>query len=256
MTGASLKALSSDLMPAGHDHSFFSFFKVYATTAANGEESSYACYFDEKRQTYLGDVYSVKWMEDSDQEVLTKETLYHQYKIVKEETTQSHVQKFGDMKIAKMHVSEFQGKKSTVPIILPKAELNAVKSRDVPVELLRRKLMNTDSIVDRKRLEKKLNKMYRNRLFVYDVMMKIANATVPHIKDVYDMVAYHSKLTNFECYDDVRQYFNEECFQLSKNPYVLEFLYVLVNLCEKYPKSQIMQAMEFSCTHPPVHGIM
>ena len=39
---------------------------VFATTAANGRESSYACYWDKKRRTYLGDVYSVKWMEDSD----------------------------------------------------------------------------------------------------------------------------------------------------------------------------------------------
>jgi len=39
---------------------------VWATTAANAEESSYACYYDRNRQTYLGDVYSVKWMEDSD----------------------------------------------------------------------------------------------------------------------------------------------------------------------------------------------
>lgn len=39
---------------------------MYATTAANSHESSYACYYDEKRQTYLGDWYSVNWMEDSD----------------------------------------------------------------------------------------------------------------------------------------------------------------------------------------------
>ena len=45
----------------------FFFYTVFATTAANAEESSYACYLDEKRNTYLGDVYSVKWMEDSDQ---------------------------------------------------------------------------------------------------------------------------------------------------------------------------------------------
>ena len=40
---------------------------VYATTAANPNESSYACYFDNKLETYLGDVYSVKWMENVDQ---------------------------------------------------------------------------------------------------------------------------------------------------------------------------------------------
>lgn len=42
-------------------------FPVYATTAANSHESSYACYYDEKRDTYLGDWYSVNWMEDSDE---------------------------------------------------------------------------------------------------------------------------------------------------------------------------------------------
>lgn len=39
---------------------------MYATTAANGDESSYACYYDDQRETYLGDLYSVNWMEDSD----------------------------------------------------------------------------------------------------------------------------------------------------------------------------------------------
>jgi len=39
---------------------------VYATTAADPYESSYACYYDKKRGVYLGDVYSVKWMENSD----------------------------------------------------------------------------------------------------------------------------------------------------------------------------------------------
>jgi len=42
------------------------FVSVWVTTAANAKESSYACYYDSRRQTYLGDVYSVKWMEDSD----------------------------------------------------------------------------------------------------------------------------------------------------------------------------------------------
>jgi len=35
-------------------------------TAADPRESSYACYWDEVRQTFLGDVFSVKWMENAD----------------------------------------------------------------------------------------------------------------------------------------------------------------------------------------------
>ncbi|GFW59773.1 legumain [Trichonephila clavipes] len=78
--------------------------KVYATTDANSEDSSYACYFDDKRDTYLGDSYSVHWMKGSDQEVLTRETIQKQFKIVKKKTTESHVQEFGDMSIAQLHV--------------------------------------------------------------------------------------------------------------------------------------------------------
>ena len=39
---------------------------VLAVTAANATHSSYACYLDKKRHTFLGDVFSVKWMENSD----------------------------------------------------------------------------------------------------------------------------------------------------------------------------------------------
>ena len=49
----------------------------------------YACYYDEKIKTFLGDVYSVKWLEDSDKENLRKETLEQQYHRVKKETNTS-----------------------------------------------------------------------------------------------------------------------------------------------------------------------
>lgn len=35
-------------------------------TAADPKESSYACYFDKERQTYLGDLFSVNWMQESE----------------------------------------------------------------------------------------------------------------------------------------------------------------------------------------------
>lgn len=58
----------------------FSFFflavPVFATTAANPDESSYACYYSKKYQTYLGDVYSVKWMENSDKVIFNKKKIY------------------------------------------------------------------------------------------------------------------------------------------------------------------------------------
>uniref|UniRef100_A0A0A9B3K0 See2a n=1 Tax=Arundo donax TaxID=35708 RepID=A0A0A9B3K0_ARUDO len=84
---------------------------VYATTAANAEESSWGTYcpgddvgpppeFD----TCLGDLYSVAWMEDSDAHNLRSESLKQQYEVVKERTSAhdtyslgSHVMQYGDL---------------------------------------------------------------------------------------------------------------------------------------------------------------
>jgi len=65
---------------------------VFVTTASNPQEHSYACYYDDDRGTYLGDVYSVMWMEDSEKEDLMQETLFKQFSIVRKETNTSHVQ--------------------------------------------------------------------------------------------------------------------------------------------------------------------
>ncbi|KAL1472714.1 hypothetical protein MTO96_022858 [Rhipicephalus appendiculatus] len=113
---------------------------IYIEASANSDESSYACYWDDKRQTYLGDVYSVNWMEDSDKEDLRKETLIDQFKIVKKETNTSHVMEFGDLNIGQLSVSEFQGEKEAKPVVLPKVPYDAVSSRDVPIAILRKKL--------------------------------------------------------------------------------------------------------------------
>ena len=43
---------------------------MYATTAASATEPSYACYWDDDLEVYMGDVYSVKWTEGTYNAVL------------------------------------------------------------------------------------------------------------------------------------------------------------------------------------------
>ncbi|RWS00313.1 Legumain-like protein [Leptotrombidium deliense] len=64
---------------------------IYATTAASATEDSYACYWDSELENYLGDVYSVNWIEDSDKSSLRDETLEQQYLEVKQKKTTSTV---------------------------------------------------------------------------------------------------------------------------------------------------------------------
>ncbi|KAI4380877.1 hypothetical protein MLD38_007016 [Melastoma candidum] len=83
---------------------------IYATTAANAEESSWGTYCPgeypsppPEYETCLGDLYSVAWMEDSDVHNLRTETLHQQYQLVKKRTANdnspygSHVMQYGDI---------------------------------------------------------------------------------------------------------------------------------------------------------------
>jgi len=88
---------------------------MYATTAANGKESSWGTYCmpDDKVDgksigSCHGDLYSVNWMEDSDK-AESGETLEEQFKKVKQLTAKSHVTEFGDKDVAAEPLVDFQG---------------------------------------------------------------------------------------------------------------------------------------------------
>lgn len=97
---------------------------VYATTAANAEESSWGTYCpgDEpgpppEFDTCLGDLYSVAWMEDSDERDRRAESLRQQYETVKDRTSAhgtyslgSHVMEYGDVQgLAAQSLYTFMG---------------------------------------------------------------------------------------------------------------------------------------------------
>ena len=91
--------------------------QIYATSAANGKESSWGTYCppDDKvdgtsLNSCLGDLYSVNWMEDSDASLGAGETLADQFTRVKTLTNKSHVMQFGTLPIAREPTSNFQGK--------------------------------------------------------------------------------------------------------------------------------------------------
>ncbi|XP_061374951.1 vacuolar-processing enzyme-like [Gastrolobium bilobum] len=95
---------------------------IYATTAANAEESSWGTYCPgeypsppPEYETCLGDLYSVAWMEDSDMHNLRTETLHQQYELVKERTFNgnslygSHVMQYGDIGLSKNNLFLYLG---------------------------------------------------------------------------------------------------------------------------------------------------
>jgi len=232
---------------------------VYGTTASNAEESSYACYYDAKRGTYLGDVYSVVWMEDSDAEDISKETLFQQFTTTKAKTNTSHVMQYGDLNLGQTHnVGEFQsaGKTSVRP---PRnfvkdyynglLRRDAVATQDVRLSIVSRRLAVADeNSAEKTDLERELFQLLSDRATITDKINKIAATTLAisgtHVEKITEK---RMKLTQHDCYKTVTQHIQEKCFDLP-NEYVLNKLYIMANLCESGLKeSTINQAIDEVC---------
>ncbi|KAI0218499.1 Legumain [Lamellibrachia satsuma] len=224
---------------------------VYATTAANSHESSYACYYSEKYNTYLGDVYSVMWMEDSDAEDLRKESLYKQYEIVKKETNTSHVQEFGDMGIAKEPVADFQGGKKYIspkPVRLPKVPYDAMAAGDVPLAILRHRLRATNDLEKKFKIIDEMKSIIMSHQVIRQTVKKIVKLAGRSDLQMDRILAVHHKISDFACYEPAMEMFHEKCFSLNKHEYALRHLYTLVNLCEEgVSKTTILQSIVTVC---------
>ncbi|XP_029806522.1 legumain [Suricata suricatta] len=228
---------------------------VYATTAANPKESSYACYYDEKRATYLGDWYSVNWMEDSDVEDLTKETLHKQYQLVKSHTNTSHVMQYGNKSISAMKLMQFQGMKhkASSPISLPPVkDLDLTPSPEVPLTIMKRKLMSTNDLQESRNLMEEIRSHLDARHVIKKSVQKMVSLLARSDAEAEGLLSERAELTAHDCYRAAASHFRTHCFDwhLPTYEYALRHLYVLVNLCEKpYPIDRIKLSMDKVCLH-------
>uniref|UniRef100_A0A671SGA9 Legumain-like n=1 Tax=Sinocyclocheilus anshuiensis TaxID=1608454 RepID=A0A671SGA9_9TELE len=229
---------------------------VYATTAANPHESSYACYYDEARDTYLGDWYSVNWMEDSDVEDLNKETLAKQFKIVKAKTNTSHVMQYGNKTLSHMKVIVFQGNskgldKAREPVSLPViTEHDLMSSPDVPLAIMKRKLQKSNDVNDVVGYMKEIHEHLQVRELLGNTMRKIVEHVVQENEEVQDYLDGREELTEYECYKTAVKHYKKHCFNWHQQEYeyALRHLYALVNLCQGgYQAPRITAAMDDVC---------
>ncbi|CAF1101346.1 unnamed protein product [Adineta ricciae] len=217
---------------------------IYATTASNAEESSYACYYDSKRQTYLGDLYSVNWMEDSDAEDISKESLFKQFQVTKQKTTESHVMQYGDLTLGAKHtVSEFQGatrngkQQSVSPVVdrmntLLKRETTATV--DVRISILSKRLADLPAnSEERLSIKRELAYTVRQRSIISSTIDSIAKKSFEVNRSGYsDLVtSQRMKLTQHDCYKEATQRIHAKCFDI-QNEFVLNKLWIVANLCE------------------------
>jgi len=223
---------------------------IFATTASDYDESSYACYYDAKRRTYLGDWYSVNWMEDSDKENLEKETLQKQYEITKNITTTSHVMEYGDLTMSNLMVGEFQGQKNSPAKTLPSVPFSrGAPSLDVPLDILFRTQEAAATEEERRQIQSQIDQMIEKRSHLDTIVKKlVARVAVSreHIERL--TLARPQTLTDLDCHDKLVKAFSSHCFDFGKNSYALKHAYILANICEDgVAADNVISAMKEVC---------
>jgi legumain len=235
--------------------------EVYATTAANAQESSWGTYCPGMTpappagyNTCLGDLYSVSWMENADQADLNRETLEKQYQLVAQRTSQngsysqgSHVMQFGQKDFDNEACADFMGTKfaQTDLNMSPAQEMTvqgAVEQRDASLVYYHTKYMTASGAEKAKALAM-YNEQLDMRLRTDEVMTHIATAVGHSLEEVMEK---SEKVSNWDCYKQSVASYTEVCGPLGQ--YGMKYGRALVNLCNAGVSStQVLKAAEEAC---------
>lgn len=122
---------------------------IYATTASNPFESSFACFYDGLYRAYLSDCYSFNWINNTENNNVWNITLGEQYKVVKTKTTESHVCQYGDMSLSSRPIGLFQGWTRKIQIQRVTPGYHSIPSYKVKEDVLTRVLKEELSSYER-----------------------------------------------------------------------------------------------------------
>ncbi|XP_053200669.1 legumain-like [Panonychus citri] len=208
---------------------------VFATTAANPDESSYATFCDQPDiMTCLADEYSVAWILDSESNDLTHETLETQFKNVVKSVRNSSPQEYGSKDLGSLDVGQFQGESNKLDSRSKFIKTSgSINSRDVPLVNLKRRLASNGSN-DTKEVQSKLSTLVSGRRF-YDRSIRqvidelCTNGFCSHVSDV---LSIRLPLIDHKSYSIVTKAFETDCINLGTHSYGLKYMYAFANIVQ------------------------
>jgi len=221
---------------------------IYATSASNSDESSWGTYCPPddfvngvEINSCLGDLYSINWMEDADNQSPSMiESLEGQFEVVKNETEQSHVCQWGELDWTTDIIGEFEGEKTKVhnhkhdrhPRSSPsKVKRTSVDSRDIKLNYLYHKYIraNKKNLATTHQAALELNAEIQHRVQTDLFFEKLAQSLGgQRFNDIYHSSAHFSGYTS-KCYRQSIQALENGCGRSSD--YARGYFRVLANLC-------------------------
>ncbi|KAL5554199.1 hypothetical protein UlMin_041600 [Ulmus minor] len=224
---------------------------IYATTASNASENSWAEYCPgygapEEYGTCLGDLYSISWLEDCDVQDLRSWTLEQQYVAVRKRTLEgtkfnesSHVMQYGDQSFSGNVLSVYMGNNppsispspepcpSLSPLPSPSASppLTVVPQRDADLvhlhhkDLLEAQKQLNDELNHRQHLEHSINKI-GDILFGFENNFQVLKYVRPAGQPLVD---------DWSCLKKLVGVYEKHCGSLAT--YGLKYMRDFANIC-------------------------
>jgi len=226
---------------------------VYAMTAASPDEPSYAYYWDEERNVWLADQFSVSWIVDSEGNMTAPfETIKQQFETTKQRTTESSVQQYGNFYLNTEDVGEFQGIEDEIRTNPAKKFIygeRGVSQWDARLEGLKRRLSAEKCIEARAQIQGEIDQEILVRHQTEYMFRIIVGYTVTEYSDYNNSFEYWKNLNlqphNFAALRIVWDYVSHNC--VTWNAYALQFWGVLVSLCETFGEAVLARGMRMAC---------
>jgi len=227
---------------------------VFAVTAANDHESSWSCYYDDKRRTSLADDFSIKWMLDSEQHGTSSRTLAQQFQAVKSQVRLSHVCNFGDKNgMGGMKLSEFQGSAgySYSNFTAPPPPTDFVRSWDVKYHSLLKQLEKQTATEERLKLLKEMEVEEKTKQKIEGSLKQIAVQLVAEPSYMFAAATKETSWSEEYCYEQAVDTFTKKCYQFQEYDYAMKDLHVFANLCNAgVPIENIYKTIAKVCSSP------
>jgi legumain len=230
--------------------------QIWAITAANPQESSYAFYYNATLQTYLGDEFSIRWLEDSDVETMDATyTLEKQFELVQGATKESHVCKYGEEDLSTLPIGEFQLFEK-FPTSLranhvgignsiaseEKSSGDPVDVRDIEIAVLKRRLADAKDDATRKEIKEALEKELADR----DRTDRIFREIVRRVTTDREVIDHpYDSPRDYECLHKSIDKFEDECGVISA--YGLKYVKTMSALCD--------HGFKFNRIHPAIEAV-
>ena len=223
---------------------------IFAVTASNSTAPSFACFYDEKLDTFLGDAFSVSWMQNADSENIEKETIEEQMeKIANSTAMYGENGHFGNTSIAKDIVGVFQGLKDTESSDNALDITDAVPAYEVPIARLE---------MNKKNNSDKIHAVKKGRKFIDSVVEDIVYKVIGEPDNQNNIFEQVQQIRDFDCFRKVVNVFHEKCFNLGENGYALRKIHILANLCgsevlhvnKDDNSGKIINVIQDMCNHP------